>query len=78
MNGSMRFCRHSELSGDATKMILLLLALIAWEAYWTYKACWLAAQSKEKGWFIVFLLINLLGIPEMVYLDWKRRQGTMT
>ena len=47
-------------------MILLLLVLIAWEAYWTYKACWLAAQSNEKGWFIVFLLVNLLGIPEIV------------
>ena len=59
-------------------MILLLLVLIAWEAYWTYKGCWLAAQANEKGWFIVFLLINLLGIPEMIYLAWKRRQGAMT
>ena len=59
-------------------MILLLLVLIAWEAYWTYKACWLATQSNEKGWFIVFLLVNLVGIPEIVYLAWKRRQGAMT
>ncbi len=59
-------------------MILLLLVLIAWEAYWTYKACWLAAQSNEKGWFIVFLLVNLLGIPEIVYLTCKRRQGATT
>ena len=59
-------------------MILLLLVLIAWEAYWTYKACWLAAQSNEKGWFIVFLLVNLLGIPEIVYLACKRRRGATT
>ena len=78
MNRGIRFCRLGELSGDAAKMILLLLALIAWEAYWTYKACWLAAQPNEKGWFIVFLLVNLLGIPEMVYLAFKRRRGTMT
>jgi hypothetical protein len=65
------------LISPGDEMILLLLILIAWEAYWTYKACWEAAQSNAKGWFIVFLLVNLLGIPEIVYLAWKRRQSAL-
>tara|TARA_Y200000002_G_scaffold94082_2_gene75867 strand:+ start:130 stop:336 length:207 start_codon:yes stop_codon:yes gene_type:complete len=36
------------------EMILLLLILIAWEAYWTYEACWEAARSNAKDWFIFF------------------------
>ena len=48
--------------------ILGLITLIVWEAYWTYKACWLAAKKDHKGLFLFFLIFNLLGIPEIIYL----------
>ena len=53
--------------------ILGLITLIAWEAYWTYKACWLSAKKDHKGLFLFFLIFNLLGIPEIIYL--KRYQN---
>jgi type IV secretory pathway VirB2 component (pilin) len=31
-------------------------------------ALWFAARRGDKGWFIVFLLIQLFGIPELIYL----------
>ena len=31
-------------------------------------AMWLAARRNEKGWFIIFLVVQLFGIPELIYL----------
>ena len=48
---------------------VVILALIVWEIYWTVKACWLAARNNDKGWFIFMLVFNLLGIPEIIYIN---------
>jgi hypothetical protein len=44
--------------------ILLLIWTIAIKGY----ALWTAAQRKEKWWFIALLIINTVGILEVVYL----------
>lgn len=44
------------------------LLAIAWSLVWKGLALWRAAQRKEKWWFIAFLLINTLGILEIVYI----------
>jgi len=49
-------------------LIALIIVLSIWEVYWTYQACWLASQRDEKRWFLFFLVFNLLGIPEILYL----------
>lgn len=45
----------------------LLLALI-WSLLWKGLALWRAAKRGEKIWFVVFLLVNTLGILEIIYL----------
>ncbi|GIR82701.1 MAG: hypothetical protein CM15mP84_04490 [Cellvibrionales bacterium] len=30
-------------------MITLIILLALWELFWTYQACWLAAQRNEKS-----------------------------
>tara|TARA_B100001250_G_scaffold61188_1_gene47801 strand:- start:50 stop:256 length:207 start_codon:yes stop_codon:yes gene_type:complete len=57
-----------------TMFVLLIAVLIVWEAFWTYKACWLAAKQNQKAWFVVFLLFNLLGIPEIIYLLYNKKR----
>ena len=52
--------------------ITLIILLALWELYWTYHACWLASQRNEKKWFLFFLMFNLLGIPEIIYLQKKK------
>ena len=54
--------------------VLLIVVLLLWEAFWTYKACWLAAKQDRKAWFVVFLLFNLLGIPEIIYLIYNKKK----
>ena len=48
---------------------LWLIVLISiWEVIWTGIAMWRAAQRKHMLWFVVFLIVNLLAIPEILYI----------
>lgn len=45
-----------------------MLVLLAWTLYWKYRALWQAAKNDEQWWFIAMLVINTLGILEILYL----------
>ena len=47
--------------------VLLVIAAI-WTLYWKYRALWHAAKHDHKAWFVVLLLVNTLGILEILYL----------
>ena len=48
-------------------MPIVLLVLIAWSLVWKGLALWRAARRKEAIWFVVLLVLNTLGILEIVY-----------
>jgi hypothetical protein len=56
----------SSLSGQLPT--LGLLGLYIWSIAWKGFALWKAAQLKQRNWFIGILLLNTLGILEIVYL----------
>ena len=45
-----------------------LILLLVWSLVWKGLALWRAAKRGEKIWFVVFLLVNTLGILEIIYL----------
>ena len=48
---------------------LPVVALFAlWGLFWKGLALWHASQRKEPWWFLVILVINTVGILEIVYL----------
>lgn len=47
---------------------LFILAAIIWTLAWKGFALWRAAELKQKYWFLALLLINTLGVLEIVYL----------
>jgi hypothetical protein len=44
------------------------IIIMFWSLFWKGVALWHSAKRKEKGWFIAVLLLNTLGILEIVYL----------
>ena len=46
----------------------LIIILGIWRIFWKGLALWHSAKRGEKWWFIALLLINTLGILELVYL----------
>lgn len=47
---------------------LLLLFLIIWSLIWKGVALWHAARNNSLPWFIILLLVNTLGILEILYI----------
>jgi hypothetical protein len=43
---------------------LMLVWIITWKGF----ALWKAAELRQKGWFIAILLIQTLGLLEIVYI----------
>ncbi|MGB7957592.1 MAG: DUF5652 family protein [Minisyncoccia bacterium] len=47
---------------------ILLYAVLIWSVVWKGLALWKSARVGSKVWFIVFLVVNTLGILEILYL----------
>jgi hypothetical protein len=47
--------------------VWIAVALI-WTLVWKGLALWRSATLRQKGWFIAMLVINTLGILEIIYL----------
>lgn len=53
---------------------LLLGIVVVWTLFWKGIALWRSAHEKEMYWFIAILVLNTLGILEIVYLFWFARK----
>lgn len=45
-----------------------MILLIIWSLFWKGLALWHSARKESSYWFIAFLLLNTLGILEIIYL----------
>ena len=52
----------------ALSHLWLLLPIIAWTLLWKGLALWKAARGGQYAWFIIFLVVNTLGILEIIYI----------
>lgn len=48
--------------------IILFIAVLVWTVYWKGRALWLAAKRSDVPWFILLLIVNTLGILEIIYI----------
>jgi len=49
----------------------VIFALVSlWSLVWKGLALWKASQKQHKVWFVLILVINTLGILEIVYYFW--------
>lgn len=49
-------------------MMLIWIPLLVWSLIWKGIALWKAARLSSKGWFVVLLLVNTIGILEIIYI----------
>ena len=47
---------------------ILLFVVVVWSIVWKGLALWKSARASSKVWFVVFLIVNTLGILEILYL----------
>lgn len=46
----------------------LLALIILWSLFWKGLALWHSAKRKQPWWFVIILILNTLGILEIIYL----------
>jgi len=47
---------------------VIMYPLLIWSIFWKGLALWRSARMNHKGWFIALLVINTVGIFEIVYI----------
>jgi len=46
----------------------IMVLIIVWSLPWKGVALWKSARLNQKGWFIALLVINTLGVFEILYI----------
>lgn len=54
---------------------LLLAIAIIWSLAWKGVALWKASKHDQLAWFVCLLVINTLGVLEMVYLGFFQKNS---
>jgi len=52
--------------------LLVIVPLAFWSFFWMALGLWFSARNEDKAWFTFFLLVHLIGIPEIIYLHMHR------
>lgn len=52
----------------------LIALIILWTLPWKGVALWRAARNRSVAWFVIILLVNTLGILEIVYIFFFSRK----
>jgi hypothetical protein len=45
-----------------------LSVVVLWSLFWKGLALWHAARRKQPWWFVILLVVNTIGILEIIYL----------
>ena len=48
--------------------MVFLAVLLVWSTVWKGIALWMAARRGQSGWYVVLLIVNTVGILEMIYV----------
>lgn len=58
----------STIAGQLGINLWLLIVIIFWSAVWKAIALWKSARNNHLIWFIILLLVNTVGILEVLYI----------
>ncbi len=53
---------------SASGFTILMMVLAIWSLVWKGWALWRAGRNNSVGWFIALLVLNTLGILEIIYI----------
>jgi len=54
-------------------LFVFLVVISVWSLVWTAIALWKSARNNQVVWFIVMLLLNTMGLLEIIYLAFFQR-----
>ena len=71
-----QFLNVAGFSGLPAGFAVLFVLLAVWSLIWKGIALWKAARNGSKIWYIVMLIVNTLGILEIIYIFFFSKSKT--
>ncbi len=77
------FCYYSEMDTATLLQGLqgipgwLIFVVVVWSLIWKGIALWKAARLSHKKWFILLLIVNTVGILEILYIYFVAKKYTV-
>jgi hypothetical protein len=59
---------YPQLATQNPWLFVLMMVLAIWTIPWKGWALWKAARQTSKVWFIVLLIVNTIGILDILYI----------
>jgi hypothetical protein len=56
----------------------LLVVVLVWSLFWKGRALWKSAKNNQKYWFIAILIVNTVGMLEIIYISFFQKKLTPT
>lgn len=53
---------------DDNLSIYLMAPILVWSLFWKGWALWIASRKNQKIWFVILLVLNTMGILELLYV----------
>lgn len=76
MFDTMFLSTGTELSGMVSPWFSSgFILLIAWSLIWKGWALWISARKDSKLWFVALLILNTVGILEILYIFFFSKRG---
>lgn len=64
----MNILNSGAASGFGVVGGMWLLLLVLWSLFWKGLALWRAGRRGQPWWFVIMLIVNTVGILEIIYL----------
>ena len=64
----MTFLSQPQLAPFIAVVPWVVSLLLVWSMVWKGMALWKAARRSHKWWFIILLVVNTIGILEIIYI----------
>lgn len=58
----------SDIAAQLGVSLWLLVVMFIWSSVWKFLALWKSARKNNVAWFIVFALVNTIGVLEILYI----------
>lgn len=69
-----QFVNVAGFSSVPPGIVTLFVLLAIWSIIWKGIALWKAARNGSKAWYVVMLIVNTMGILEIVYIFFFSRK----
>ncbi len=55
------------ITANYATFIVLIICIAIWDLIWKLTAMWKASKRGSKGWFVVLMVLNTMGILPILY-----------